>query len=484
MWCKKLFVSIFILPFVFVVHAGATPSPDFNSNGVVDIPDFLMFLDNFGLRQGDPGFDSRFDLDGDGIIGVGDFTIFADNFGKEVGRTPQIGPTWVFAGDIPEGEKTELKEEMEDVRSWFYERYGVLADDFTVLVGTSSDVLDPIAREAANFDLAGTVAPPGYQGPGSELPTPFVATVNGTTAMVLIYERNPFSSLKNAIAHEYFHILQIELSQDPSEEIEPYWLVEGSALYADHAYSLTKATRRPFLGDRYTPYEDVSIAINLQEAMKVDELTRLADFLSFRGSCDPNPIYTYALSFLGLVFIVEQTNEEAYVKYWKLLGENQTQENAFKIAFGMDLDDFYKRFEAWLPSQLQTYISIGVKVHWPLKGMTERDIIRFNWLLNVEPVLIEFHRQGQMSWGSFSHGVHTIITSSENRWTCYLSLWIKEGDCTEHLLGWYKNGVLVKDRSEATIIEFTGEPFKLDWPLPDIPDRLPRLEKRTLSHCN
>ena len=31
----------------------ATPSPDFNGNGVVDIPDFLMFVESFGLRQSD-----------------------------------------------------------------------------------------------------------------------------------------------------------------------------------------------------------------------------------------------------------------------------------------------------------------------------------------------------------------------------------------------------------------------------------------------
>ena len=62
----------------------ATPSPDFNGNGVVDIPDFLMFAEHFGLRQGDEGYEARFDLDGDGTIGIGDFLIFVDSFGKKV----------------------------------------------------------------------------------------------------------------------------------------------------------------------------------------------------------------------------------------------------------------------------------------------------------------------------------------------------------------------------------------------------------------
>ena len=62
----------------------ANSSPDFNGNGVVDIPDFLMFVESFGLRQGDEGYEARFDLDGDGTIGIGDFLIFVDSFGKEV----------------------------------------------------------------------------------------------------------------------------------------------------------------------------------------------------------------------------------------------------------------------------------------------------------------------------------------------------------------------------------------------------------------
>ena len=62
----------------------ANPSPDFDGNGTVDISDFLLFVDVFGSRQGDEGYDARFDLDGDGTIGIRDFLIFAQNFGKEI----------------------------------------------------------------------------------------------------------------------------------------------------------------------------------------------------------------------------------------------------------------------------------------------------------------------------------------------------------------------------------------------------------------
>ena len=60
------------------------PLSDFDGDGIVGVADFLLFLEQFGFREDDEGYDARFDLDGDGIIGVGDFLIFVDNFGKVV----------------------------------------------------------------------------------------------------------------------------------------------------------------------------------------------------------------------------------------------------------------------------------------------------------------------------------------------------------------------------------------------------------------
>ena len=55
--------------------------PDFDGDGTVGIPDFLLFVDQFGLSQRDAGYEARFDLDGDGVIGISDFLIFVNSFG-------------------------------------------------------------------------------------------------------------------------------------------------------------------------------------------------------------------------------------------------------------------------------------------------------------------------------------------------------------------------------------------------------------------
>ena len=57
-------------------------STDFNGNGVIDFPDFLLFADVFGLKKGQEGYEAKYDLDGDGQIGSSDFLIFLDTFGK------------------------------------------------------------------------------------------------------------------------------------------------------------------------------------------------------------------------------------------------------------------------------------------------------------------------------------------------------------------------------------------------------------------
>ncbi|MDE2828961.1 MAG: M12 family metallo-peptidase [Gemmatimonadota bacterium] len=67
-----------------IFTAKALATPDFDGDGTVGIPDFLLFVDQFGLSQGDEGYDVRFDLDGDGTIGIGDFLIFVEDFGKKV----------------------------------------------------------------------------------------------------------------------------------------------------------------------------------------------------------------------------------------------------------------------------------------------------------------------------------------------------------------------------------------------------------------
>lgn len=54
---------------------------DFDGDGIVDVSDFLIFSNVFGLREGDEGFDVNIDLNGNGQIDIPDFILFIDMFG-------------------------------------------------------------------------------------------------------------------------------------------------------------------------------------------------------------------------------------------------------------------------------------------------------------------------------------------------------------------------------------------------------------------
>ena len=63
--------------------ATAKSDPDFDGDGTVGFADFVQFAAQFGLSQGDEGYDASYDLDGNDAIGFSDFLIFAQAFGKE-----------------------------------------------------------------------------------------------------------------------------------------------------------------------------------------------------------------------------------------------------------------------------------------------------------------------------------------------------------------------------------------------------------------
>ena len=62
----------------------ALPSLDFDGSGIVDFPDFLMFVSAFGSEEGQEKYDAKYDLNSDGKIAFEDFLILTDNFGKNV----------------------------------------------------------------------------------------------------------------------------------------------------------------------------------------------------------------------------------------------------------------------------------------------------------------------------------------------------------------------------------------------------------------
>ena len=61
-----------------------TKSGDFNEDGQLSFPDFILFAQNFGRTKGDRDFNAKYDLDDSGSVDFADFLQFAQAFGNPV----------------------------------------------------------------------------------------------------------------------------------------------------------------------------------------------------------------------------------------------------------------------------------------------------------------------------------------------------------------------------------------------------------------
>ncbi len=396
-------------------------------------------------------------------------------------------PRWIFAGGIPEWHRTILRSEMEYTRAFFKDRYGVEATDFTVMVGADYEALAPaylevVGSQIIDWGVRGWVEP----------------SAKGGAAMTLMYgfiSDEQFSNVRNVIAHEYFHVLQGQLNSGFVESQDgeiawtllnygtPWWLREGLATWADYEYSRNRVDFRPFLSDfhndgRYTPYRDISQHLRSQEA-SVDS-TDLETVENPEVFVCKFAFYSYSLAFVASTFLMEQVEEDSYVSFWKLLGEQPTWRHAFEEAFGIGVDEFYVQFAEWLPEQLTPSVLLELQLRWP---DIENDPYSGRISIAVEDVGLEL-TYGRAKESSHIGVVFHMYYDEGDVGTGLLSLWLVEEDaCKSHLLGWYSNGELASVHEDATPVEFTGRSSTIEWKLPGRPDTLPRLEERKWEFC-
>ena len=376
---------------------------------------------------------------------------------------------------------------MEHSRAYFSDRFGIEATGFTVLVGEDYEAMSPVYRDVTGTDISSAYrlkVTHGWVG----------SSASGGAVVGLVYGHlsdRSLSTLKHYIAHEYFHVLQGQLGSGLAQlqsgeiawgfprDIGPTWLVEGLASYADYAYSPSRPGGRPFLNDRYTPYEDLAWQ-RAQESDVLDnlamELARIEAGVAFHGCSEG--WHSYALSFIAATFLVEEAAEEenAYVTYWKLLGERPTWQQAFEEAFGLPIADFYTAFDEWInamESPAPPMVQFKAQLGWPDQSTKGEGFPRFkleedhgSWVGTPIDLVLR---------GSRADGTFYVIYPKGATGSGILSLWWTEDGCTEYLLGYYKDGGLTTRREDATLVEFTGVPANIDWTIPGDPSTLLRL---------
>ena len=89
------------------VTAQTAADVDFNGNGEVDFPDFVMFAAKFNTREGAARYEARYDIDGSGEVGFSDFLAFARLFGEKV-AAPELPPIEIAQAEGMPGTLIEL----------------------------------------------------------------------------------------------------------------------------------------------------------------------------------------------------------------------------------------------------------------------------------------------------------------------------------------------------------------------------------------
>ena len=378
--------------------------------------------------------------------------------------------TWIIAENIPEMHQAVLREEMEYSRAYFRDQFSVEATDLTVLVGDHEWMSLMYRDMTGGGDFSLVVSP--HLSSGHAL---VFNSAAGGAVVALVYGYLPdesLISLTHDIIHEYFHVLQQQLAA--SGFPGAFWLVEGSATYADYIYSPSRPGRREFLNYRFSPYEDLAVR-GAREPEFLDnlsaELARFEDISAFQDSHE-----SYALSFISVDFLVEEhaKNEDLFVDYWRLLGQRSTWQQAFEEAFGMTVDDFYEALDKWtfpiprlVELEIQLHLREGQLSDFPGRPRVELE----NWGTweGSQPGLLRVS-------GSHDDPTKFYVTYPEGAvGTGYLSLWWSDDDRTYCLRGWYKDGDLTSSRGDATAVEFTGNSANIDWNIPTHPSTLPSM---------
>ena len=118
--------------------------------------DYLIFVDvdNFGLKVGQEGYEAKYDLDRNEVIGIPDFLIFVEDFGKAVSQVPVFTsepPVMRFVEeDTPSGQLIgePISARSADGESLTYSLWGIDAEYFAIDASTGQ--LE--TKEAYNFE--------------------------------------------------------------------------------------------------------------------------------------------------------------------------------------------------------------------------------------------------------------------------------------------------------------------------------------------
>ena len=241
------------------------------------------------------------------------------------------GTTFTFGGEVPQATRTGVEDAVAAAKAFVQSQMGLATSAFKVY--GYGDLDEFLAAYSQQFDRPASTL-------GSLRSTLIqIQRVHGGYAetnvgVIFLWTATtpPDRSLELTIAHEYFHVIQLQLSpQSPAQPPNqvrtngPEWLAEGSAEWEG-----TKVE-----GDFPAA---LAAAVSRIGSEKPD-LSSLATPTGFRSIPNPFPVCMAAVDLL-----VKSAGPASLAAFWRAIGQGTPWQAAFQQAFGLSVDAFYAAF--------------------------------------------------------------------------------------------------------------------------------------------
>ena len=352
-----------------------------------------------------------------------------------------ILPRLVFPGGASDELQTRVREDLESVLALYGQQYGIQANpDFTIYVAKDADALIQAQRddgdeiddaEAAHIrarwnrvDVAGWA--------GGRIVVKQASWPEGLSTSDISWA--PYT-----LTHEYFHVLQEQLSHHGASQ----WLVEGTAEWAESDHQVFDSS-------------------NTWEVAREDKVSAVKESTpSLRSTESDNAGWGYTLGWLAVDRLTAASGDGSYIEFWRQLAPTEIGSHhrwtsrpdwrtAFQETSGVPVSSFYADFSAWQRQQAATNGPIArsliVRPRWIRGRATDESGAPISGVL-VNAIRVE----GGVAVGSNQRaetdpdGAFVVRAPEDGNYR--ISVNIADG-CTRY----YGNGDLTEKRDEAQLV--------------------------------
>lgn len=272
------------------------------------------------------------------------------NWLQPTGVLPRIE----FPGGASDDVRRYARMQISSVIDFFGERYGLEADParFTVVLPADADFLAQAlswrpAETRAMWERAGAWVTGGHG-----------------VRYVIARQPDPMGREWQVMAHEYFHVLQRQLSAYGFQQVQ--WLLEGTAEWMAQRYA-----RR---NHQIQVSEPVQPAHSL--ALKIPNALPTLPYFEFNG-------HGADLGQIASALLASSAGLDAIVEYWRSFAptaigphsrwiSTQSWRDAFQTAFGKTTEEFYAEFRTWRsqggPSPAQDMLEKTARIQGTITG--------------------------------------------------------------------------------------------------------------------